>query len=141
MGIARTRERLGPMEEIAQASVSIGAGIDGDARGTKPGRQITVLFREGWEDACNDLGIALPWTTRRANLLVEGLERPREPGGCLQIGTVVLEVTRETDPCQLMEKAQAGLFQALKPDWRGGVCCTVVHGGQLQIGDAVRFEP
>ena len=140
-GIARTHERLGPMEEIAQASVSVEAGIGGDVRGTKPGRQVTVLFREGWQDACTDLGVALPWTTRRANLLVEGLERPREPGGRLQIGEVVLEVTRETDPCQLMERAQAGLYQALKPDWRGGVCCKVVRGGRLQIGDAVGREP
>lgn len=140
-GIARTHERLGPMEEIAQASVSVEAGIDGDVRGTKPGRQITVLFREGWDDACKDLGMALPWITRRANLLIEGLDRPREAGGRLVIGEIVLDVTRETDPCQLMERAQARLYQALKPDWRGGVCCTVVRGGQLRIGDAVQFAP
>ena len=141
VGIARTHERLGPMEEIAHASVSVEAGIDGDVRGTKPGRQVTVLFREGWDDACEGLGIALPWTTRRANLLVEGVVRPRAIGGHIVIGEVELRVEDQTKPCQLMEQAQTGLFQALKPDWRGGVCCTVLRGGRLQTGDVVRLEP
>ena len=81
----------------------------------------------------------LPWITRRANLYVEGVERPRAIGAQITIGDVVLEVTQETDPCQLMERAQAGLYQALKPDWRGGVCCRVVQGGEIGIGERVRI--
>lgn len=137
IGIARTAETLGPMEEIGRAAVSVEAGIEGDARGRKPNRQVTVLFRDGWEDACRTLDMTLPWTTRRANLYVEGVVRPRKTGERINVGDVVLEVMLETDPCQLMERAQVGLYQALKPDWRGGVCCRVVQGGEVALGDAV----
>ena len=44
------------------------------------------------------------------------------------IGALVLEVTMETRPCQLMEAAHRGLRGALTPDWRGGVCCRVECG-------------
>ncbi len=83
------------------------------------------------------LDMTLPWTTRRANLFVEGVARPQQIGGCITIGDVVLEVMQETDPCQIMERAQAGLYDALKPAWRGGVCCRVVRGGEIALGDAV----
>jgi MOSC domain-containing protein YiiM len=36
-----------------------------------------------------------------------------------------------------MERAQAGLYNALKPEWRGGVCCRVVQGGDIAAGDPV----
>jgi len=29
------------------------------------------------------------------------------------------------------------LRRALKPDWRGGVCCDVVSGGTIRVGDPV----
>jgi hypothetical protein len=75
----------------------IAAGIEGDARGAKPDRQVTVLFRESWQDACRELDVTLPWTTRRANLLVSGVAPPQQSGGQIRIGDVVLEVTLETD--------------------------------------------
>ncbi len=137
IGIARTAEKLGPMEEIGRASVSLEAGIEGDVRGRKANRQVSVLFRDGWEDACHTLEMTLPWTTRRANLFVEGVARPQQVGVRITIGDVVLEVMQETDPCQIMERAQAGLYDALKPAWRGGVCCRVVQGGDIALGDAV----
>jgi MOSC domain-containing protein YiiM len=36
-----------------------------------------------------------------------------------------------------MEKARTGLKAALTPDWRGGVCCNVVSGGNVRVGDPV----
>jgi MOSC domain-containing protein YiiM len=139
VGIARVRELRAPLEESEDANVTVARGIEGDARGMKPGRQVTVLFREGWEDACDEVGAALPWVTRRANLYVEGVERPREVGGRIRIGDVVLAVAEETRPCELMERAHTGLRRALTPDWRGGVCCNVVAGGAIRIGDAVEI--
>ncbi|MBI3677059.1 MAG: MOSC domain-containing protein [Proteobacteria bacterium] len=140
IGIARVAELRAPLEQLDRASVTTEGGIEGDVRGRKLNRQITVLFREGWEDACRDVGEALPWITRRANLYVEGMERPRQSGGRLAIGDVVLEVMLETEPCMLMERAHAGLKAALAPDWRGGVCCRVVGGGTIRIGDAATLS-
>lgn len=139
LGIARAARKRAPMAETGEATVSLEFGVHGDARGTKPGRQVTVLFREGWESACRDLGVTLPWLTRRANLLVEGVAVPRE-GGRLSIGDLLLEVTDETKPCQIMEAAHRGLRRALTPEWRGGVTCRVVRGGTIRVGDRVEVE-
>jgi MOSC domain-containing protein YiiM len=139
LAIARAPVKRGALILISEAEVGIGDGIAGDARGVRAGRQITIVFREGWEAACRDLGVELPWTTRRANLLVEGVPVPRE-GRRLVIGSAVLEVTQETQPCQVMEAAHRGLRAALTPDWRGGVCCRVLQGGTIRIGDRVDVE-
>jgi MOSC domain-containing protein YiiM len=141
IGIARAKVLLAPLEQLSEAAVSESSGIEGDARGSKPGRRVTVLFREGWEDACRDVDALLPWTTRRANLYVEDFDRPRETGTRIAIGDVVLEVTQETKPCELMERAHAGLRAALTPDWRGGVCCNVLQGGTIRTGDTVTLHP
>ncbi|HTQ14744.1 MAG TPA: MOSC domain-containing protein [Rhizomicrobium sp.] len=140
IGIARAHELKAPLEELRDAEVSVERGIAGDARGIKPKRQVTVLFREGWEDACRDLGVTLPWVTRRANLYVEGVARPQAAGGRMTIGGVELEIMLETDPCMLMERAHAGLKAALTPQWRGGVCCNVLSGGSIRIGDPVEIS-
>jgi len=140
IGIARTAEKRARMEEIPASAVSVEAGVAGDVRGRKPGRQVTVLFREGWDDACSDLNVSLPWTTRRANLYVEGVNRPRSIGGRICIGNVVLEVTQETAPCMLMEHFHKGLKGALTPDWRAGVSCNVISGGEIHVGDTVNLS-
>jgi len=138
IGIARKSEIGAEPEEISRASVSIVAGVEGDFRGrTQPMRKVTVIARESWEAACNDIGRTLPWTTRRANLCVEGIELPQRIGARLAIGGLVLEVVEETDPCNRMEKAAAGLRAALTPDWRGGVCCTVIQPAEIAIGARV----
>ena len=144
LGIARAPAKRAPLIEMAEAEIGTADGIQGDIRGAKPGRQVTVLFQEGWNDACRELGVELPWVTRWANLLIEGVAVPRE-GKRLIIGAprsnrrqaLVLEVTTETQPCQVMEAAHRGLRRALAPDWRGGVCCRVIAGGRIRVGDSV----
>ncbi len=137
IGIVRAAAHQAPLETLERAAVTVEAGIEGDCRGAKPGHQISILFREAWADACREAGAELPWTTRRANLLVEGLDWPREAGRRISIGDVVLEVTQETKPCALMEAAFRGLRAAMRPDWRGGVLCKVVRGGEIELGDVV----
>lgn len=143
IGIARRSGRRAPMEALQAGLITRGAGLDGDSRGAKfPTRQITVLSREDWEAALLDLSDVmgppdLPWTTRRANLYIEGLRLPRAKGGVLQIGLVTLEITGQTNPCHRMEEARKGLLSALHPEWRGGVTCRVRDGGSITLGDPV----
>jgi MOSC domain-containing protein YiiM len=141
IGIARRPAPRAPMEEVAAGRIGIDTGLDGDHKGPKFAlRRITVLAREGWEAALAELEppAQLPWTTRRANLLVEGVRLPRARGGVVRIGPVLLEVTYPTQPCQRMEEAYAGLLKALHPDWRGGITCRVIEGGTVRLGDEVR---
>ncbi|BCW87849.1 hypothetical protein sos41_09800 [Alphaproteobacteria bacterium SO-S41] len=135
--IALAPKKRAPMVEVDHATITREKGITGDARGHFPGRQVTVVFEDDWQAACDVLDKDLPWTTRRANLLVGGIDVPRRIGAQLRVGEVLLEVREETKPCGLMEKAVTGLKAALKPGWRGGVCCVVLEGGEIAPGDDV----
>ena len=140
IGIARKAEVGAQPEVISHARVSAEAGVEGDYRGRMEKlRKVTVIAREDWDAACRDLGRELPWTTRRANLLIEGVELPQRIGARLSIGPLVLEVVEETAPCSRMEKAAAGLRAALTPEWRGGVCCSVVAPGDIALGAPVEL--
>lgn len=140
LAVARRCGTRAPMETVDAAAVTVAAGVEGDHRGQLRNRQVTVITREGWEAACADLGRELPWTTRRANILVEGLALAEATGRTLRIGEATLRITGETDPCSRMEEQASGLRDALTPEWRGGVTCAVVRDGRIAVGDAVRLE-
>lgn len=144
-GIARHPRPKAPMEVVGHAHVTLNGGIAGDYRGAMKGRpykrQVTLIEAQDWAAAMAEVGHNLPWHERRANLLVEGLDLPQTPGARLRIGAdVVLEVMRETDPCERMEALADGLRAALAPDWRGGVCTMVVAEGEIAVGDTIRID-
>ncbi len=133
------------METVQQVVVTLETGIVGDYRGAmRRGphkRQVTLIEREDWDAAMAEVGRSLPWQERRSNLLVEGIDLPQVAGVRLRIGAdVVLQVTRETDPCERMEALAPGLRAALTSDWRGGACTFVLSGGIIAIGDTVTIE-
>ena len=138
IGIARRAKSRAPMETLASVEISVESGVADDSRG-KPGRrQVTVLSQSGWQAACDSVGSTLPWTTRRANLLIDGLTLgPEDAGKQLRIGKLVLSISYECDPCKRMDEQLSGLTAALTPDWRGGVCCRVITGGVVRLGDEV----
>lgn len=145
IGMARRSASRAPIEELESGFIGVDCGLEGDHRGrVKPGklpkRQVTILAREDWDAACADLGKSVPWTARRANLFIEGLRLPRRAGDIVAIGAARLEIMLETDPCQRMDEAEPGLQDALRPDWRGGVCCRVIEGGVIALGDTIRIE-
>ncbi|WP_339723258.1 MOSC domain-containing protein [uncultured Paraglaciecola sp.] len=135
----RTQSKT-PMQTKVETMVSKVAGVEDDFRG-KPGkRQVTVLSFEQWQLACNEVGSQLPWTMRRANLLVEGVSFDASMvGKQIKIGQLILLITRETDPCPRMDAQHQGLTQALKPNWRGGVCCRVIADGRIRVGDKIKI--
>lgn len=145
IGIARHARSKAPMELLDRVEVSLAGGIHGDFRGAMRGkpykRQVTLIERGDWEAAQAEVGHTLGWQERRSNLLVGGFDLPQTRGVVLRIGAdVLLEITRETDPCERMEALAEGLKAALLPDWRGGACAMVRQGGWIAIGDEVRIE-
>lgn len=143
IGIAHRPARRAPMVLVETIGVNADAGLDGDHKGVKfPRRGVTVLAREDWETAIATLAdlagpVPLPWTARRANLLIEGLSLPRARTAIMAIGPLRLEVTAQTYPCRWMDQVHPGLMKALAADWRGGVSCRVIEGGQIRLGDPV----
>jgi MOSC domain-containing protein YiiM len=71
-------------------------------------------------------------------LLVDDIDLPRAAGHIIEVGDVRLRVTMEVDPCSRMDEQVDGLTALLRPDWRGGVGCTVLRNGVVSIGDPVR---
>ena len=139
IGIAQRNKKRAPMQLLNSATISLETGVASDFRG-KPGkRQITVLTTEGWNQACDEVNATIPWTARRANLLIEGIDLENSSNSELKIGSAILLITRETDPCKRMKEVHPGLYDALKPDWRGGVCCRVLRAGKITLGDNVEL--
>jgi MOSC domain-containing protein YiiM len=145
-GIARHDRPLGPMEVLESAELIEEQGVVGDFRGTRKagslGQNGVVLIEAGdWAAAAEECGASVPWFERRANLLVEGLDLPQQPGTRLRIGeAIVVEITQECAPCERMEALHPGLRAALTPDWRAGVRARVVSGGMIAIGDEIRAD-
>ncbi|QYJ78896.1 MOSC domain-containing protein [Shewanella acanthi] len=138
VAIAYKTVKRGPMKEVLCANVTQRSGIEKDVLGRPGKRQITVLSKPQWLIACEEVKTDLPWTTRRANLLIDGITfSAKDVGKQLHIGELCLEITGETDPCDKMEMACPGLEAALTPDWRGGVTCRVLNDAMIHQGDSV----
>lgn len=144
-GIARHGRPRGPIETLDAVDVSIEGGLAGDFRGAvKPGgrgrRQVSLIERADWESAMSELSVDHHWSARRANLLVDAIDLPQRAGARVRIGTVLLEITQECDPCSRMEEIEPGLKAALTPDWRGGALAKVIEGGRIAVGDSITME-
>lgn len=128
-----------PVRRVASVEAIAGQGLVGDhaSGGT---RQVTLLDLGAWRRACAELGVDLDPAARRANLVLDGLELRGATGRRLRIGAVVLELGRETRPCELLDAAHVGLCQSLRVEWRGGVGARVLSGGTLAIGDPAQWD-
>lgn len=133
------RDGPGRMREVTEAHADVGGGLRGDHR-TSPDRGVTLLALPQWLQVTRELGVELPWHTRRANVLVDAATLGELIGKTLRLGDVRLHITGETQPCDLMDRLHPGLRAALKPDCRGGVHGRVLAGGMIRAGDRVEIE-
>lgn len=138
-GIWIKRARRGPMDPLAGAQMSAGSGIEGNIE-TGGRRQVTILSRERWDGFMEKLGAKLDPGTRRANLLVTGVDLAETRNWILRIGEVRVRILGETRPCERMEEALPGLRDLMRADWGGGAFGEVLDSGPVQIGDEVGWE-
>jgi MOSC domain-containing protein YiiM len=132
------RARGGPMDDAPSAQLVAGAGIVSNAnQGSR--RQVTVISTESWADAERDLGLQVDPRTRRANLLVSGVDLADSRGKELRVGPVSIRIYGETRPCRQMEESCAGLQAALGTEWRGGAYGEVLQDGEIAVGDRVEL--
>ena len=137
-GIAYRNKKKAEMMETDAVQVTPERGVEGCYRGKPSARQVTVMSLEDWQNACAEINEDLHWTTRRANLLVEGIGfSSASVGDIIKIGDLRMQIMLETDPCSRMEQARKGLMKALVPNWRGGACCRVLSAGEIAVGDTV----
>ena len=133
------RMRRGPMDAVSKVEVEARVGLAGNAnRGGR--RQITLLSKEVWERLMAELGGDLDPSTRRANVLVSGLDLVESRGRVIKLGDVRVEIAGETKPCERMEEAMPGLRQAMRPNWNGGAYGMVLDGGTIRVGDDASWD-
>jgi MOSC domain-containing protein YiiM len=136
-GIATKPKTRAPMREHAALAVA-SDGLAGE-RSHAADRAITLLASEAWQQTCVQLCVALPWTLRRANLLIEGVPLAASVGRRLRVGVALLEVSEDNPPCRVMDALHAGLREALTPNGRAGVACRVIEPGEIRVGDPVEL--
>lgn len=139
IGIATHQQSKGKISTHTEINITLESGLKNDFQGKKNQlTQVTLLSLKSWQQACKEAGKEINWTERRANLLIDDIEFSESMiGAQVQIGSVLLEMTKETDPCNRMDALQPGLKAALTPDWRGGARCKVLREGLVSIGDKV----
>ncbi len=128
-----------PMVDVTEDRAIVGEGLSGDERASGQ-RGVTLLSREQWAETMAELSADLPWQTRRANILVEGVDLAGSVGKTLKLDNVELRIWGETRPCALMDEYHAGLKDALKPNMRAGVHGEVIKGGLVTTGDFVDLD-
>jgi len=127
------------MDSVSTGELEVGVGLVGSAdRGGN--RQVTVIAEESWKGMMEELGVSLSPASRRANLLVSGVDLRETRGRILRVGAAVVELRGETRPCERMDEAFQGLRAAMGSEWRGGVYGVVVQGGRITVGDEVTLS-
>lgn len=127
-----------PMDPVEEAEMVAGKGIRGNAE-QGGWRQVTLLAREAWDRALEEVEGEVDPSARRANLLLRGVELRESKGRLLRVGECRLRIWGETTPCYRMDEALPGLQEALRPEWRGGAYAEVLDGGGVRVGDPARW--
>ena len=133
------RAHKGPMDAQTAIELVPARGVAGSAdRGGR--RQVTLLEREVWEAMMRELGSDAAPETRRANVLVSGIDLRKSRGRVLRIGHARVRIAGEVKPCERMEESVPGLRALMFPDWRGGAFAEILEGGSVAVGDTVAWD-
>ncbi len=131
----RCREK-DKMTEVPEAAAVQNGGLEGDLA-SRPERGITFIAARQWEEVQRELGVEIPWYTRRANVLVDADSLGHLIGRRIRVGEAEVQVHAETEPCGLMDRLEPGLRLALTPDCRAGVHGRVVRAGRIRVQDEI----
>jgi len=128
-----------PPKKLQEVEAITGVGLHGD-RDRSFKRAVTLLSMEAWDIVMEELDSTLPPETRRANLVVSGIDLRDTVGKTLQIGPVEVAVHGETKPCSKMDHKCQGLKNALSPAMRAGVHGSIEAEGILHVGDILMIR-
>jgi len=137
-------ERKGDMKELERVVAIKGYGLAGDHRtGKTPGsgRQVTVISSEFIAQIQYFTGLSeLPPGLLRRNLVVSGINLNALRHQRFEIGSALFETNALCHPCSRMEQAlgKGGVAAMLG---HGGLCCKIIRGGEIALGNAVEVRP
>lgn len=141
IGLRSTKRGL--VETPTSARAIVESGLEGDHRATRSstsGRQVTLISVEFIDQIAHFLDRAdIDPALLRRNLVVSGLNLHALRHQRIRVGEALLEPNALCHPCLRMEAALGpGAVAAMYG--HGGLCCRVLEGGTLRLGDPVRLE-
>lgn len=135
------------MEELAEAVLVAGVGIEGDRYATGLGtysknphidRQVTLIEVEVLEAIARDRGIVLAPNEHRRNLTTRGVPVGHLVGQYFRVGDCVLYGGRMNVPCLYLETLLGKkVFKPLIN--RSGLNCRIVVGGTIRNHERVEW--
>ncbi len=133
------RFHRGPMDPVEQAELRAGHGLVGNAdQGGR--RQVTIIACGRWDSVSEAMADPIDPATRRANVLISGIELEGARGRVLRIGSCRLRINGETRPCERMDEAVPGLRAVLRRPWSGGAYAESIDDGTIALGDPVSWD-
>ncbi|GAA0462484.1 MOSC domain-containing protein [Halococcus dombrowskii] len=145
--IYTTPEGSAPMETVEEIEAVERQGLRGDrymmGTGYYSGMdecEVTLIESEAIEEIHEEYDIDLSDGRHRRNIVTRGVSVQELLDQQFRIGEAVFEGTRPRPPCAHVEQVadESGVARALK-NHRGGICVSVVEGGDLHVGD--ELEP
>ncbi len=135
----RPAQRAEP-QELQSVEAVVGKGLVGDHySGSSGNREVTLIQAEHLAGVAYMMGqdVLDPALTRR-NIVVSGVNLLAFKDQEFQIGEAVLAMTGPCEPCSRMEENLGeGGYNAMRG--HGGICCKIVKGGKIKVGDKVKL--
>ena len=120
-----------PMQQVASVMAIANRGLEGD-RHAMPDSSRQVLLLE--QETC--LEYDFPIGAIRENITTRGIDLMALPKKTrLQIGDAILELTKECEPCSMVDDVRMGLRAELQH--KRGMLARVVRGGEINIGSKI----
>jgi MOSC domain-containing protein YiiM len=133
-----------PMQELNEAVLIEGSGIEGDRYATGKGyysdkpdiREVTLIDQETLISLNRDHNIELLPSEHRRNLTTQNVPLNHLVGQRFKIGDTVLEGGRLNTPCKYLETIVGKkIFVRLLN--RSGLNCRIIKGGVIKINDCI----
>ena len=121
-----------PMLKLDAVRVLENRGLEGDRHAMPDSARQVLLIEAETLEAYNVLAGAI-----RENITTRGIDLMGLPNGTrLQVGSALLETTKECTPCSMVDEVRMGLREELRG--KRGMLARVVRGGEIRIGDEIR---
>ena len=139
MAVCISEKRGTQKKNIEKVRLIENFGLEGDAHGGNWHRQVSLLSYEKVL-AFEEKGISVEDGAFGENLLVEGFDFKTLPVGTrFRCGDVLLEMTQIGKECHSHCEIYQAVGDCIMP--REGVFASVLHGGEIQIGDELEIVP
>ncbi|HEY5912217.1 MAG TPA: MOSC domain-containing protein [Verrucomicrobiae bacterium] len=140
-----------PLFRVEFMELVEGKGIVGDNRyfgklsrdtGAPSRRQVSLIEREQLAEHATGLGMAIPIAPGavRSNIETSGVSLIQLLDKEIELGTAVLYLHSQRDPCAKMDALCQGLRERMM-NGRQGVLAEVRRSGKVRVGDPIRVRP